>query len=260
MSPIQINGISHILLDIEGTTCPISFVSDTLFPYARRALPQFLAAHAQRQDVSDLLAQLNRIWAEDRSEPAQRLRHAADAPADRKANGNGASPEWRVLVPFIELLIERDQKLTPLKDLQGMIWDEGYGSGDLVGPLFEDVAAALRRWRSMGLELASYSSGSIAAQKLIYKHSNAGDLSGLFGAWFDTHIGLKQEQESYLKLAAAMQASPGRILFISDSYGELLAAETAGLQCLCSRRPANSLDARLGAFRMIENFNQIALV
>lgn len=260
MSPIQISGISHILLDIEGTTCPISFVSETLFPYARRALPDFLNAHAHREDVRELLVQLNRIWHEDRSEQAQRLRHAGDAAAEREVNANGASSDWRLLVPYIELLIERDQKLTPLKDLQGMIWDEGYSSGALVGPLFEDVAVALMRWRSMGLELAVYSSGSIAAQKLIYRHSSAGDLSDLFGAWFDTHVGLKLQHESYLRIARVLEVSPEKILFISDSYGELLSAEKAGLQCLCCRRPGNGPDERLGEFEIIANFNAIELV
>jgi len=141
-----------------------------------------------------------------------------------------------LVVPYLRWLIEEDRKLTPLKELQGLIWEEGYGSGELQGPLYPDVAPALHRWRQAGLTLAVYSSGSVKAQQLIYGHSNAGDLRSWFHYWFDTRMGPKLEPASYIRIVKAMGAEASMVLFISDSIGELEAARSNGLPVLFSDR------------------------
>ena len=127
-------------------------------------------------------------------------------------------------------------KRQPLKDLQGRIWRSGYASGELIAPLFDDVPRALRRWRDDGLTLAVYSSGSVAAQQLLYGHCHEGDLTGLFSHWFDTKAGPKQAEESYLTIATEMQTTPTNVLFISDAIHELEAADAAGMKTLFSDR------------------------
>jgi enolase-phosphatase E1 len=219
--------VSHVLLDIEGTTCPVSFVADTLFPYARARLGSFLHEHGQDSDLQPLLSALNEAWRNDC--------HNVDG-EDIETN---ETPNLHQLSSFLRRLIDEDRKLTALKDLQGLIWKEGYRSGSLLAPLFADVAPALKRWYAAGLRLAVYSSGSIAAQQLLYGHSTAGDLHQLFCGWFDTRIGRKQDPASYLKIAESLSTPPARILFVSDSLAELDAAHSSGLAVIFSNRPGN---------------------
>jgi len=188
--------ISAIVTDIEGTTSSIAFVADELFPYAARHLKAWVAAHP--------------------AEAAPILEHVAAAePGDPRET----LLRW----------IAEDRKATPLKTLQGMIWADGFASGELRGHVYPDAAAALRRWHGQGLRLAVYSSGSIAAQKLIFGHSTAGDLSGLFSSWFDTTTGPKREAGSYAKIADALGLPPDAILFLTDVEAEADAARAAGL-------------------------------
>ena len=184
-----------IITDIEGTTTPISFVQRVLFPYARARLPGFRAAHAQ----DAIMAEVARL-----------------AP----------------LRPPLEALLgwmDEDAKVTPLKTIQGMIWAEGYRLGELKGALYPDVAPALRRWHAAGLRLFVYSSGSEEAQRLLFGHSEAGDLVPLFQGFFDTRTGPKREADSYRAICRAVGAAPAEALFLSDIEAELDAAETAGL-------------------------------
>ncbi|MCU0889047.1 MAG: acireductone synthase [Rubritepida sp.] len=187
--------ITHVLTDIEGTTTSIAFVHTTLFPYAARALEGFLAAHATDAEVAPILAEVP----------------GPDALATLR--------DW----------MARDVKATPLKALQGIIWRQGYAAGALRGHLWPDVPARLRAWRDQGLHLAVYSSGSEEAQRLLFRHSEAGDLEGLFEGFFDTRMGAKREAESYRRIAAAWGAPPAAILFLSDVAEELDAAHEAGL-------------------------------
>ena len=189
--------IDWVLTDIEGTTTPIAFVHAVLFPFARARLAALLDSPS--------------------AEAA-----AAIAEVARLAPG---------VPPLAALLgwMDADAKITPLKTLQGIVWDQGYRSGELRGQLYDDVAPALRAWNAAGVGLAVYSSGSVAAQRLIFGHSTAGDLAGLFGAWFDTTTGAKRDPASYAAIAAQLGAAPGRILFLSDMGGELDAAAAAGL-------------------------------
>lgn len=230
--------ITHLLLDIEGTTCPVSFVAEVLFPYARQALGPFLQRHGAEPEVAALLQEVEAAWRQDPHPEAQALGKTGDL---------GAYLEW---------LIDHDIKLTPLKDLQGRIWADGYGSGAITAPLFADVAEALRRWHGAGLQLAVYSSGSVPAQQLLYRHSNSGDLTGLFSHWFDTRVGAKQQPDSYRKIAEAMGVEPSGVLFISDALAELEAAHGAGMAVLLSDRPGNP-NRDSGPFERISDYSQL---
>ncbi len=189
--------IRAILTDIEGTTSSIAFVADVLFPYARKALPAYVAAHAEA--VAPILDQVRAIEPDDPVETLLR---------------------W----------IDEDRKATPLKTLQGWIWAEGYAAGAFKGHVYTDAAEALRAWRQAGYRLYVYSSGSIEAQKLIFGHSDQGDLAPLFSGWFDTTTGGKREAASYTKIAEAIGEAPAAILFLSDMQAELDAAAAVGLR------------------------------
>jgi enolase-phosphatase E1 len=189
-----------VLTDIEGTTTPIAFVHRTLFPFARARLPDFLAAHAENGAVAAILDEVKAL-APDRT------------PLD-------ALLGW----------LDADAKVTPLKELQGLIWREGYAAGKLHADIYPDVAARLRAWHAGGVRLAVYSSGSVEAQKQLFAHTGAGDLTGLFGGFFDTRIGGKRESGSYRAIAAEMALPAAEILFLSDVEPELDAAEAAGLR------------------------------
>ena len=189
--------VRAVLTDIEGTTSSIAFVAETLFPYARAALPAYVAAHPDK-----VAAILEAVRAAEPGDPVATLQR------------------W----------IDEDRKATPLKTLQGWIWAEGYAVGAFQGHVYPDAAAALRRWSAAGLKLYVYSSGSIEAQKLIFGHSDQGDLSGLFSGWFDTTSGAKREAASYGRIAAAIGEPAEAILFLSDVQAELDAAAVSGMR------------------------------
>jgi enolase-phosphatase E1 len=189
-----------ILTDIEGTTTAIAFVKDTLFPFAAAALDGFLDAQGQDPAVAAILDQVR-----------------AEAPGE---DPRAALRRW----------MAQDAKVTPLKALQGLIWQAGYADGRLRGHLWPDVAPCLRAWAAAGIALAVYSSGSVGAQRLLFGHSVAGDLTGLFAGFFDTTMGGKREAAAYAAIAAALGTAPGDILFLSDVAEELDAAAAAGLR------------------------------
>ena len=242
LQPRVIGGISHVLLDIEGTTCPVSFVGQVLFPYAAERLEGYLEAHGGEAAIQALVEEVCAAWCRDGEAAAAGLTWAEQAP----------------VVPYLRWLIAVDRKLTPLKDLQGRIWADGYASGALSGPLFADVPAALRRWQRQGLRLGVYSSGSVPAQQLLYGHSCAGDLRSLFSHWFDTRVGQKQQASSYHAIAEAMAVDPGRVLFISDATAELEAAEQAGMAVLFSDRPGNP-QRESGRFERISEYGTLQI-
>jgi enolase-phosphatase E1 len=240
--------ICQLVLDIEGTTCPVRFVSETLFPYAAARMGTFLEERQADRVVQDLLQQVWQAWLVDPDPTAGSLLE--------RAGPNAITPN--AILPYLLLLIRQDRKLTPLKDLQGLIWEEGYGNGEIQGPLYPDVAPALRRWQNAGVGLSVYSSGSIKAQQLIYGYSSAGDLRPLFQHWFDTKIGSKLEPQSYLRISEYLKTEPQAMLFISDSLDELKAARTCGVSVLfCDRgdlQPQGN-DYDLDGLTRIESFN-----
>jgi len=200
-----------VVTDIEGTTTPISFVRDTLFPFARDRLGRFVAA---RQDDAPVAAALE----------------------DARAEMGAPDAETEAVVAALAGWIDADRKVPALKTLQGLIWRDGYETGALVAPVYDDVPVALRRWQAAGITLAVYSSGSVAAQKLLFGHTDHGDLTGLFAHWFDLATGSKLEAGSYRRIAAEIGCAPGDILFLSDHPGELDAARDAGLRTLRADR------------------------
>jgi enolase-phosphatase E1 len=237
--------ITHLLLDIEGTTCPVSFVAEVLFPYAKNAMPAFLASHAEDPEIQHLLEEAEQAWQNDSHPTARAL--LSQSSEDSGSAGVAA---------YLQDLIDRDVKLTALKDLQGRIWRNGYEKKELVAPLYSDVAESLERWHQAGLVLAVYSSGSVPAQQLLYGHSTAGDLRALFSHWFDTRVGSKQLELSYRSIAEQMQVAPEQILFISDSLRELEAADSAGMPVLFSDRDGNP-GRDSGRFERINDYRRL---
>jgi enolase-phosphatase E1 len=233
MEMIHLNNINHVVLDIEGTTCPIQFVAETLFPYASQHLDAYIRAHQHEGGLQTLLLEIRDHW-QNSNPNDMAFSCQAEIPGKAELQAN-----WQLITPYIKWLIDSDLKLTSLKDLQGLIWEDGYAKGKLKGPLFEDVAPALRLWQQQGTTLSVYSSGSVRAQQLLYGHSTAGNLIGLFHHWFDTRIGSKQSAASYMQIAASINARPEQVLFISDSIPELQAASAAGMCVLFSNRPGN---------------------
>jgi len=194
-----------IVTDIEGTTTAISFVHDVLFPYASRELPAFVREHAEVPAIAALLDDVRR--------------EAAEPGAD--------------LDRVVEVLlgwIAADRKATALKSLQGHVWRRGYERGDFTGHVYADAADRLRRWSVSGIRLFVYSSGSVAAQQLLFRYSDAGDLRPLFSGWFDTRIGHKKEAASYRHIVDETGAPADHILFLSDVAAELDAAQEAGMR------------------------------
>jgi len=222
---------THLLLDIEGTTCPITFVSDVLFPYAKAELAQFLAAHHHKTAVQVLISDAWQEWRRDQDPTSLNLLHSA--PNEEE------DTEHQAIIQYLQHLIEIDRKSTALKDLQGKIWKQGYENGQIQTALFSETITSLKSWSKAGLKLAVYSSGSIAAQQLLYTYTSEGDLRQLFCGWFDTHTGNKKDPTSYRLIAQELQAKPEQVSFISDSRAECDAAAEAGLSTLFSLRPGN---------------------
>jgi enolase-phosphatase E1 len=247
----EFRGVSHVLLDIEGTTCPVNFVADTLFPYASEHLKEFLRSRGDDPAVKALTLEVERAWRSDPDPQAKALWQ------QRAGGASSAAPD--AVLPYLQWLIRLDRKQTTLKELQGLVWAEGYGSGELRAPLFADVADRLRKWRAEGKVLAVYSSGSVTAQQLLYNFSNGGDLRPLFAHWFDTHIGTKHECASYLSIASALNVPPASILFVSDAVAELDAAAEAEMQVVFSDRVGNPQRGP-GSHPSITSLEQILLI
>lgn len=202
-----------ILLDIEGTTTPVDFVHRTLFPFARRGVRAFLEERPEA--VAAALALLKAEHAAERT-AGLRLPPWSDAPA--------------AVTAYVHGLMDQDRKSTGLKTLQGRIWEEGYREGALSGEVYPDVPRAFERWRARGLLVAIFSSGSVLAQKLLFGHSAAGDLTPHLTGYFDTATGPKREAESYRRIAAALGTTPPEVLFLSDVAAELDAAREVGMR------------------------------
>jgi enolase-phosphatase E1 len=197
--------IRAIVTDIEGTTSDIRFVHNVLFPYARERLAGFISAQQFDEPVKSTLDSL-------REEIAQ-----PQATADE-------------LTQTLFAFMDEDRKSTALKALQGLIWHDGYVNGDFTGHLYPDVLPALEKWKSQGIDLYVYSSGSVAAQKLLFGYSDEGDITHLFSGYFDTHVGAKREVQSYHTIAEQIGQPAGQILFLSDIHQELDAAEQVGFR------------------------------
>lgn len=195
---------SAIITDIEGTTSRISFVTEVLFPYARQHLPAFIRSQQHQPEVAEEL---------------DAVRQLINAPAADTEQCIQALLGW----------LDADQKVTPLKSLQGMIWRTGYEQGHFTGHVYPDVTAQLRAWHAQGIKLYIYSSGSVTAQQLLFRYSDAGDLTPLFSGYFDTRIGAKRELASYAAILQRLQLPPTQVLFLSDVTAELDPARQLGI-------------------------------
>lgn len=222
-----------IVTDIEGTTSSIDFVKEVLFPFARKRLPAFIETHIDNPDV--------RRWLDE-----------AAGEADLHAADKGQ------LIEVLLAWADSDRKSTSLKALQGMIWKEGYESGAYQAHLYPEVAGCLRRWHADGLDLYIYSSGSVPAQELFFRYSNAGDLTPLLNGYFDTETGPKREAESYRRIAESIGMQPAEILFLSDTREELDAAAEAGLDTVQLCRPPQQCPDG-AAHKCVSDFDAIRL-
>ena len=212
---VTLLGARAVVLDIEGTTTPVEFVYDVLFPFARAHVAEYL----EHERSSEACRAAARLLADER----------------RANRARGESPP-KALADYVDWLIERDKKSRGLKALQGLIWQEGYRTGELSGELFDDVAPALERWRTRGLKIYIYSSGSVLAQRCLFQTTIAGDVTNLLSGYFDTTVGPKTSSDSYRTILRGVAAAPTQALFVSDAPAELDAAQIAGLRtALCDR-------------------------
>jgi len=223
--------IKAIVTDIEGTTSSLSFVKDTLFPYAREHLADFVREHRDDPAVVTLLKD-----------------------ACREA---GAELNTEQLIGVFRQWMDEDKKITPLKSLQGLIWEAGYRQGAFKGHIYPDAAAYLKAWKAKGLDLYIYSSGSVQAQKLLFAHTDYGDLTTLFSGYFDTRIGGKKEEESYSRIAGQLHCAPGNLLFLSDIKEELDAARAAGYKTIWLCRDVTPDQS--AEHQQVSSFDQIRL-
>lgn len=215
--------IRAIVTDIEGTTSSLSFVKDVLFPYARKNLPDYVRGNEKT---------LTKILDD--------VRTVENAPEMTVEN----------LISVLIRWIDEDRKATPLKALQGMIWEAGYKAGYFQGHIYEDALEALQRWGSAGIKLYVYSSGSVPAQKLLFSHTAKGDMTPLFSGYFDTTTGAKLESLSYKKIAQEIGFPAESILFLSDNAGETEAARAAGMRIVLVDREGREKNS-------VKNFYEI---
>ena len=221
--------IQVILLDIEGTTCPVDFVAKTLFPYAQVHLSQTLEKEKDEPRIANIIQEAIDEWHQDSDPTCQQM----------LAKAKQSSPSNPQVAEYLQHLIKSDRKSTALKELQGMIWKQGYECGELITPLFADVLPSLDAWAKRGMTLSVYSSGSVQAQKLLYEHTSQGDISDRFSHWFDTRTGPKLKAESYYQICQNLNKPEDSVLFISDHPGECDAALSAGLRTTFCLRPGN---------------------
>jgi enolase-phosphatase E1 len=220
--------VKAIVTDIEGTTSALSFVKETLFPFAYKNLPDYI--YDNESDVA----------------------HVLEAVKAEEKNQDLSTEE---LIEVMLRYIEEDQKVTPLKELQGMIWEEGYNSGELVGHIYDDALEGLKRWKDQGIKLYVYSSGSVPAQKMLFGHTKAGDLNNLFSGYYDTNTGGKKDVRSYQAIAEDINLPPENILFLSDSTDEIAAASDAGMNVIILDREKSLFDT-LG-YTIVPTFDDI---
>jgi enolase-phosphatase E1 len=214
-----------ILLDIEGTTTPIDFVHEILFPFAAEKVEAFVS-----ENFASLTAEIIELEKEYHTDFKNQIYGR-----DFKANSAES------VANYLKFLIEVDRKSTPLKTIQGKIWQKGYEAGELKSEIFADVPKAFERWKSQGKTIAIYSSGSVLAQKLLFGFTNVGDLNPFISRYFDTAVGGKRETESYQKIAEELGFPPVEILFLSDVLEELDAAAEAGFQTIVTIREGNGI-------------------
>lgn len=235
-----------ILLDIEGTTTPVEFVYEVLFPFARRHVGEFVRQHKHAPQLRAAVGELRR-------------EHLADS------ERGSTPPAWRddsddsvaeSVTAYVHWLMDQDRKSTALKSLQGQVWEGGYLSGRLQGEVYPDVPPAFARWRAQGRAIYIFSSGSVHAQKLLFAHTNAGDLTRHISGYFDTNTGAKSDASSYRRISAEMGVPAAEVLFLSDVAAELDAARAAGMMTALCVRPGRA-EPEPATHRLVRTFDLI---
>ncbi|KAI3702840.1 hypothetical protein L6452_28593 [Arctium lappa] len=240
-----------VVLDIEGTTTPISFVTDVLFPYARDNVCMHLEETYDTVDTQDDI-KLLRFQVED--DLQQGVVGAVPIPSDDA----GKEEVIAALVTNVEGMIKADRKITSLKQLQGHIWRTGFEKNELKGVVFDDVPKALEKWHASGVKVYIYSSGSRLAQRLLFGYTNYGDLRKYLCGFFDTSVGNKKETKSYVEISESLGVDkPSEILFVTDVFQEAVAAKAAGLEVIISVRPGNGPLPENHGFTTIKSFTEI---
>ncbi|KAH8518625.1 hypothetical protein H0E87_000464 [Populus deltoides] len=240
-----------IVLDIEGTTTPITFVADVLFPYARDNVGRHLSATYDTAETQD---DINLLRTQVEDDLAQGVDGAIPIPTDDA----GKEEVIAALVANVEAMIKADRKITALKQLQGHIWRTGYENNELEGVVYDDVPEALEKWHALGIKVYIYSSGSRLAQRLIFGKTNYGDLRKYLSGFFDTTVGNKKETRSYIEISESLGVDkPSDILFVTDVFQEAFAAKGAGLDVMISIRPGNAPLPENHGFKTITSFAEI---
>ncbi|ONI12716.1 hypothetical protein PRUPE_4G180000 [Prunus persica] len=240
-----------IVLDIEGTTTPISFVTDVLFPYARNNVGRHLSATYDTAETQDDIKLL-------RSQVQDDLEKGVVGSVPIPLDDVGKEGVIAALVANVESMIKADRKITALKQLQGHIWRTGYEKKELEGVVFEDVPEALKKWHDSGIKVYIYSSGSRLAQRLIFGNSNYGDLREYLSGFFDTTVGNKRESSSYAEIVQSVGVDkPSQVLFVTDVFQEAVAAKEAGLEVIVSIRPGNGPLPENHGFKTVNSFSEI---
>jgi enolase-phosphatase E1 len=225
--------VKAVLTDIEGTTTPISFVKDVLFPYSYEKMEEFILKNKENPQILSILEEVKKIEGKDLS--------------------------LEEVINTLKKWIEEDRKITPLKEIQGLIWEEGYKSGKLKGFVYPDAYQKLKEWFEKDIKLYVYSSGSVKAQKLLFSNTNFGDLNYLFSGYFDTNIGNKKEKDSYVKIANHIGLEPREVLFLSDNPEEIAAAASAGMNVVRLVRPSDAEYIKDFPYSQVESFNEIKI-
>lgn len=243
-------------MDIEGTTTPITFVKDVLFPYIKEHLEEHLSAHWEEDECKQDVHLLKKQIEEDMRQNRACLVHAVDQTVH-----TDEEKAIREVVDNVLWQMAADRKSTALKQLQGHMWRAAYTSGRIQGQVYEDVIPAIRRWRSHGLKVFIYSSGSVEAQKLLFQHSIEGDVLDLFDGHFDTNIGAKVESKSYKNIAERIGCDSEEITFLTDVTREAKAAEEAGVNVVVVVRPGNLelTEEETEHYHLIHSFGQLQL-
>jgi len=244
------SSLRGILLDIEGTTTPIDFVYQVLFPYARAHLEDYLKRNLGSKELERDLLQLREEYVRDLAEGLAPPKWV-DAPPDA---------QMQSVARYVFWLMDRDRKSTGLKSLQGKIWQEGYLKREIESQVFPDVPPALKDWKEKNLDVRIFSSGSVLAQKLLFANTQAGDLTGSLNGYFDTNIGPKTSAESYRRIAAEFHLAASEALFVSDVVKELDAASSAGMKTLLSVRSGNPPQPKDHAHGIISSFGEIRII
>jgi enolase-phosphatase E1 len=234
-----------ILLDIEGTTSSVRFVYDEMFPYVRRELAEFLEHQAGRDDV---LKAARQIAADAGKASLRDLVGSDDLTSD--------AAQQRLTNEVLRQM-DADLKATGLKELQGLVWEDGFKSGALLAHVYDEVPDVLRRWKLAGYELRIYSSGSIQAQKLFFGHTVSGNLLPLLSGHYDTTIGSKREADSYRRIVSDLGCPAREVLFLSDIVPELDAAQEAGLQTMLVLRPGNAPQENTAGHPSLRSFDEL---